>query len=35
MRELAVSKDEAAPHMLHCRIDAATLSPSSYAVENW
>jgi hypothetical protein len=35
VRELGAFKIEAALHMLHCRIDAATLSPSSHAIENW
>jgi hypothetical protein len=34
MREVVAFKVEAAPHMLHCRIDTATLSPSSHAVES-
>jgi len=28
-------KVEAALHMLHCRIDTATLSPSFHAIEGW
>jgi hypothetical protein len=35
MRELGAVNIEAAPHMLHCHIDAATLSPSSHAIETW
>jgi nitroreductase len=35
MREALPSKVEAALHMLRCRIDAATLSPSSHAIESW
>jgi hypothetical protein len=33
MREVSRSKVEAALHMLHCRIEAATLSPSSHALK--
>jgi hypothetical protein len=38
MREflaLETVKTKAAPHMLHCRIDTATLSPRSHAAESW
>jgi hypothetical protein len=35
MRELVALEVEAALHMLHCHIDAATLSPSSHAGEIW
>jgi hypothetical protein len=35
MRELGAVRIEAALHMLHCRIDAATLSPTSHALETW
>jgi hypothetical protein len=35
MREVVAFKVEAAPHMLHCRIDAATPSSSFHAIESW
>jgi hypothetical protein len=35
MREVVAFKVEAAPHMLHCRIDTATLSPSFHAIGSW
>jgi hypothetical protein len=34
MREVVAFEIEAALHMLHCRIDTATPTPSSHAVES-